>query len=339
MKKFWKKATALLCAAAAAVQMASFSAFAMEPDNIQVLALGDDCLVPAENGSAADILAAYYGGVAVNRAETGLKASDLLSDMKTDTALQKDIKQSDVILVSIGVNDLIAPILYENTDLIDGSKYSTLADLTNGLTRENAFLVDARLYNIMPGVVQETAKNITSVMTEVYRLNPYANIVIQTINNPLAVDFNVMQNEWGISQNRTAAVGELYGYINVYLQGGTTNGGTEIPEGLNQTIQSLPNVSIADFYASYIGGRGEYSMGLILSDIEHMNMHFTPVGQVLLAAAAIASDPLLAEGDGKVIANAYAETGMDTLLAADRASMDQIIQNCTGNARPMSWVM
>lgn len=331
MKKLWKKSIALLCAAAAAVQMLSLHAFAIEPDSIQVLAIGDDCLVPTEGSSAADILAAYYNGTAVNRAEVGMKASDLLSDLEKDTALQKDVQESDVILVSVGVNDLIAPILYENKDLIDASQYSTLAALAKGLTREGALMLDARLYNTMPGVVANTANTITAAMKKLRQLNPCANVVVQTINNPLAVDFDVMQKDWGISDNRTAAVSELYRYMNVYLQGGTTSGGTKIPVGLNQTIEGLSRVTVSDFYEPYIGASGEYSMGLILSDIENMNMRFKPVGQVLIAAAAISSDDGLSGGSGSAVIAAYTATGMDSLLASDRASMDTIIRSCEGN--------
>ncbi len=331
MKRLWKKSVALLCTAAAAIQIMPLHAAAFEPEQIQIIAIGDDCLVPTEGGSAADILASYYGGTAVNRAEVGMKAGELLSDLQTDSTLQNEIKQSDVILVSIGVNDLISPILYENKDIIDGSQYGTLAELTNALTREGAFLIDTKLSNIMPGVVEKTAQNVTAAVKKVRQLNPCANIVMQTVNNPLAVDFDVMRNEWGISNNRTAAVGELYKYLNVYLQGGTTIGGTNIPVGLNQTIQSLPNVKAADFYEPYIGASGEYSMGLILSDIEHLNMQFKPVGQVLLAAAAIEADPLLSEGNGSVIANAYAATGQQEFMTSERASMHQMIQKCTGS--------
>ncbi len=325
MKQILKKTIAAVCASAAVVQMLPFAVFAAEPAPVRVLAVGDDCLADTEGVDAVDYVAEYLGGVAVNRAEIGQKASGLVEKLKNDASLQTDIKSADVILVSIGMNDLISPILYENTDLIDASKYTTLKDLANGLSRESALLMDERLSRIMPNVVASANQAVQNAVASIHRQNPAANIIVQAIPNPLAVDFSKV----GVNQNRAMALSEMFLYLENCLDGGTTSGGTTIATGVNQTIAALPNVQISDFTAPYVGASGEQAMGFVLSNITNLNMTFTPVGQVVIAAAAVRADPQLTNGDGSVLATAYENTQVS--LADERKALDTMIQLASSN--------
>lgn len=325
MNQIFKKTIAAVCASAAVVQMLPFAVFAVEPDPVKVLAIGDDCLADTEGVDAVDYVAEYLGGVAVNRAEVGLKASGLVENLKNDASLQADIKSADVILVSIGMNDLVSPILYENTDLIDASKYTTLKDLANSLSRESALLMDERLDSIMPKAVADANQAVQNAVSAIRKQNSAANIIVQAIPNPLAVDFSQV----GVSTNRAAALSEMYLYLNDCLDGGVTSGGTTISTGVNTAISALPNVQISDFTAPYIGADGEQSMGFVLSNITNLNMTFTPVGQVVIAASAIQADPMLMDGDGSVISNSYADAQVS--LADERVELDTMIRDVASN--------
>ena len=138
--KIWTKSLAGVCAAVTAVPVLAMSASAAtyEPVAVtgcKVVALGDDCLAETGDGkSAVSIVADYLGGTAVNYAKVGATSGDLVTAVQSDAALRADVESAEVIMVSVGVNDLIAQGLYENTDLVDLSNCSTLIDVANKLT-------------------------------------------------------------------------------------------------------------------------------------------------------------------------------------------------------------
>lgn len=320
MKSIWKKAAALFCAAATAVQgMAVMPVSALEPDKVEVLVLGDDTLVSDSDDSAVQYIANYLNGTATNRAEIGTKATELLEELQTDTSLQADVAKADVILLSVGMNDLVFPMLYENTDIFDASQYATLEALANSITQGQATRLDARLSITMPGIVSETNAAITAVADEIYKQNSGADLIVQTVTNPLAVEFSKMN----VSTNRLSAIRTLYDYLDVCMQGGQTSNGVTISTGVNQTIAALPHVRVSDFYLPFVGAPGEKSMGFYLTDIANLNMTFNPLGQVVIAASAIEAGGLT-NGIGNVISEAYAASGTD--LSTLRPAMDTVIQ-------------
>lgn len=77
-----------------------------------------------------------WAGTAVNYAKVGATSGDLVTAVQSDAALRADVESAEVIMVSVGVNDLIAQVLYENTDLVDLSNCSTLIDVANKLTTD-----------------------------------------------------------------------------------------------------------------------------------------------------------------------------------------------------------
>ena len=103
--------------------------------------------------------------------------------------------------------------------------------------------------------------------------------------------------------------------------------------GLNDKIRSLQNASAADFYTPYVGAAGEKAIGFEFSNIMDLNMTFTPLGQVMLASAAIQSSEMLSCGDGSVISNAYTATGKDGDLKSNRPSADSIITGAASHQK------
>ena len=180
MKKLWKTMTALGCAAAVSAQILPLTAFAIEPTQVHVLALGDEGLASAADTSAASYVADYLGATLSDYTQTGKKASDLLTEVESDAALQADLVQADVILLSVGVNDLAAPILYENADLLDASQYTSLDDMVNALSTSSALLLNDRLAASMPAIVESANQSIEALVQAIYQKNTSADIIIQT---------------------------------------------------------------------------------------------------------------------------------------------------------------
>ena len=82
--------------------------------------------------------------------------------------------------------------------------------------------------------------------------------MVQTVNNPLGVDYNDASGILdGVSNNRRAVISYLYTYLDAALAGGEITNMllepmTIAPENsLNQQIQNIPGVSVADFYLPY----------------------------------------------------------------------------------------
>lgn len=349
--KIWTKSLAGVCAAVTAVPVLAMSASAAtyEPVAVtgcKVVALGDDCLAETGDGkSAVSIVADYLGGTAVNYAKVGATSGDLVTAVQSDAALRADVESAEVIMVSVGVNDLIAQVLYENTDLVDLSNCSTLIDVANKLTTDINKLdaANKKLAANLPGVVDTIFANIETVVTDLHKLNRTADIVVECVNNPLGVDYNNLGADYNnglpsVSQNRRAIVSYLYTYLDAALAGGTVNNfelePMTVEMGLNQRIRNLKNASAADFYGSYVGAVGEKAFGFELSNIMNLNMTFTPVGQVALAAAAIQSTEMLSRGNGSVVADAYTATGKSDAIKSNRASLDSMINAAAAHTMP-----
>ena len=281
MKKLWKTMTALGCAAAVSAQILPLTAFAIEPTQVHVLALGDEGLASAADTSAASYVADYLGATLSDYTQTGKKASDLLTEVESDAALQADLVQADVILLSVGVNDLADPILYENADLLDASQYTSLDDMVNALSTSSALLLNDRLAASMPAIVESANQSIEALVQAIYQKNTSADIIIQTVSNPLAVEFTKIN----ASETRRWAFHQLYEYMEVYLNGGKTTNNAVIAEGVNQKIKSLPHVSVSDFHDAFVGADGEEALGFYLTNIASLDMRFTEIGKLVAAAS------------------------------------------------------
>lgn len=341
MKQFWKKSVAAVCAAvctAAVLPLSFMTASAVELKPVQVLALGDDCLAGTDDGaSAVEIVADYLGGTAVNHAQVGATSADLLSDLKNDSDIQRDVAQADVVLVSVGVNDLMSAVFYDNPYLTNAASQTTLTGLIQSMPTEKALDVVQHVIRVLPDTVEAINANIQQSITLIRKQNTAANIVVQTVCNPIAIDFD----EWDgiVSSNRQTATAQLYYYLNACLEGGTytsdylADSTLTISTGVNEAIENLDRASAADFYSPFVGAKGEDGLAFYLTDIANLRMTFTPVGQVVLAAAAIGADPQLSNGDGSVLTAAYDATGERSNLSGTRATLHNMITAAEANTR------
>lgn len=341
MKKTEKKCAAMACAAVCVAILpisSGMTVSAVELQPVQVLALGDDCLAGASDGtSAVEIVADYFGGEAVNDAKVGTTTADLVSSLTSDSTVQAHVAAADVILVSVGVNDLMEAVFYDNPYLTSVSSQTTLSGLINAMPSSQALNVTSHVIDVLPDTVETINANLQQTVTLIRQKNPVANIVIQTVLNPIAIDFD----QWNgvVSDNRQAATVELYYYLNACILGGSyesqylKNSDLEIETGINQAIENLDRVAVADFYDAFVGADGEDGLSFYLTDIANLNMTFTPVGQVLLAAAAIGADAQLGDGDGSVITAAYDATSERSTLSSTRSALHSMITTVESNTK------
>ncbi len=330
-----KKIVAAICAAVCACMAFPFSAIAAEstPVSLNLLALGDETLLSVEGeATAVDLLADYYHGTAVNDAVAGTTSTALVQSLQSDAAIQADVAEADIIVISVGYQDIMDNVFYDNPYYTDASSYTTFFELMQNASTSNALNMIQAVVDVLPEMVETLNENITLAVSLLQEQNTSAEIVVQGVQNPMAVDMDLLKTQ-GLSDNRVIAVQELRNFLHVCMQGGSYTSSyypaasVEITTGINQTIASLSGVSVVDFYDAFYGASGETSLGFDLTYLENLNMSYKPIGQVVLAAEIANTSDLLRCGDGTVLAEAYTATGVD--LSSTRSALHLAIQTAS----------
>lgn len=119
-----------------------------------------------------------------NYAIDGQTSLELYSRVKSGN-YDKDIKKSDLVLISIGGNDLLSALLTFINDTMGES-------FTGQETEVNFDFTEPDILNNLNKMVQTISNNITKlkgnligITDEIYEINPNAEIVFQTVYNPL----------------------------------------------------------------------------------------------------------------------------------------------------------
>ncbi len=356
---FKKKSVAAILAAACVLSQGAFVANADDdatdntPEPVRVLSIGDETLVPSDDGiSAGQIVADYYGGVAIDDTVVGNTTQTLYESILDDSALMSDIKSADVILVSVGTYDLMNAAFFENTQWYpQATEMETWLDLMmnapSGVAEE---LVDYVVDKFQYETVDYAVGYLEGIATELHKANLSADIVFQTVNNPMAVDIDKYKSTLKVGtsgQTRYDAAIYFYEYLDVCLNGKSSqycttkleNGDMVISNygiqlnpsdwweelGINEKIKQLDYVYVADYEEAFKGASGEIGLGFYMTGIENLDFRFSSIGQVVTAAAAINSDDILASGDGSAVTKAYDATGERETLPTLRAELDAII--------------
>ena len=128
--------------------------------------------------------------------------------------------------------------------------YDNVYDLANAI-KDNQIAFQKYLRANMPTAVANANTNIDSIILQLKSTNDHAKLVFQTVYDPLSVD----QDDTGLSSNAlsmlsTFSNGQMYQYLN-----GSANGGTYIPVGLNQNLQTHAQngeIYLADVYNIFL---------------------------------------------------------------------------------------
>ena len=162
--------------------------------------------------------------------------------------MQSAVAGADIIVVTIGANDILQPVL--NNDVVKVDDYDNVYDLANAI-KDNQIAFQKYLRANMPTAVANANTNIDSIILQLKSTNDHAKLVFQTVYDPLSVD----QDDTGLSSNAlsmlsTFSNGQMYQYLN-----GSANGGTYIPVGLNQNLQTHAQngeIYLADVYNIFL---------------------------------------------------------------------------------------
>lgn len=293
-------AAAMLTIAAMTMPMPTVSA-ADDVDPYSVVVLGDSISTGygLEDSSKAyvSILEQHMNQKVTNLAKDGTTSSELLQSLQGDSTMQGAVAGADVIVVTIGANDILQPVL--NNDVVKVDDYDNVYDLANAI-KDNQIAFQKYLRANMPTAVANANTNIDSIILQLKSTNSHAKLVFQTVYDPLSVD----QDDTGLSDNALSMLsafsgGQMYQYLN-----GSSNG-EYIPVGLNQNLQAHAQngeIYLADVYNTFL----HHAWTNV--NIANADVHPTATGHAAIANLLIDSGyfPTVTntagdvDGDGKV---------------------------------------
>lgn len=192
----------------ALVLAAPLQAFAAEKSHY--VSLGDSIAVglsAAPGHSYYDLYSAHLGSSwdSVNLAAEGKTSTDLLNDLKTDSATRNAVAGAKTITISIGANNLLGPVLgavyaaagINPAGMTTPQLEQAVADFINGLTPAQWAAVVAgitaqaqtgQLNLALQGGVRQFLIDWPQIVRAVKMLAPSARVYVLTIYNPLRGD-------------------------------------------------------------------------------------------------------------------------------------------------------
>lgn len=318
-KKYFGSAAAFLTMAAMAVGSCPMTADAA--DGEIVVALGDSITSGySMDGSLilpyTDMVSGYYGAELINLAENGATTGDLLTKL-SDSNVQQTIASADVILVTIGGNDILQPILH--SEFVDASQYSSMTELIAAMREKDEtdplFKLSMILYleQVMPDAISTCNSNITEIAAQLNALNSHAEIVFQTVYNPMDLD----ADDTPLASNGLMEV--LSANVTKYLEGHDDNVIYNV--GINDTIRSLQDVTVADAYATLFD-RAHYYTG-----ISNVDVHPNSIGHLAIAETILEAMQRSETGseNGTKLRAAYTRSGAEQTLADVNAALNEQI--------------
>lgn len=289
-------AAAMLTIAAMTMPMQTVSAEDIVDAPYNVVVLGDSIStgygLEDSSKSYVSVLEHHMNQKVTNLAKDGTTSSELLQSLQGDSTMQSAVAGADIIVVTIGANDILQPVL--NNDVVKVDDYDNVYDLANAI-KDNQIAFQKYLRATMPTAVANANTNIDNIILQLKSTNDHAKLIFQTVYDPLSVD----QDDTGLSANALSMLsafsnGQMYQYLN-----GSANGGTYIPVGLNQNLQTHAQngeIYLADVYSAFL----HHAWTNV--NIANADVHPTATGHAAIANLLIESGyfPSVANIDGDI---------------------------------------
>lgn len=294
-------AAAMLTIAAMTMPMPTVSA-ADDVDPYSVVVLGDSISTGygLEDSSKAyvSILEQHMNQKVTNLAKDGTTSSELLQSLQGDSTMQGAVAGADVIVVTIGANDILQPIL--SNDVVNVKDYSDIYQLASAISEKQNELLKYMRANVPPAVASANT-NIDSIILQLKSTNDHAKLVFQTVYDPLSMD----EDDTGLSDSALSKLSFFSSSLMYQFLNGSGENGSMIPLGLNQNLQAHAqngDIYLADVYNTFL----HHAWTNV--NIANADVHPTVAGQEAIANLLIDSGyfptvtniPGDIDGDGKV---------------------------------------
>ena len=205
----------------------------------QIVVLGDSIsagygLASGESGYY-DYLAEMTGAKLTNLAVSGAATADLLAQLE-QPAVQSAVQSADLICLSIGGNDLLQPAkaYFETLQLEGESMLDTVKRLASTGKADDYIATLTRILREPRNTARNT--NIPAIAEKLRTLNADAEIVWQTIYNPLQISAEDLAKQ-------SATVRNNYDDLKGYVQGQLAL--------VNNAIKALEGCKYADVYTAF----------------------------------------------------------------------------------------
>ena len=317
-KKYFGSMAAFLTLAAMTMNAVSAPVTADAASGEVMVALGDSITTGySKDGtliaSYAELVSSYYNAELVNLAEDGATTANLLTKL-SDASVQQTVAGADVILVTIGGNDIMQPVL--NNDYINTSQYDTMIELINGMSDQGLMLqtaLNVYLSRTMPDVIAECNSNIEQIAAQLRSLNGNAEIVFQTVYNPMDLDAD------NTALATSGSMELLSTYVTNYLEGMENN--ILYETGINETIRGLQGVTVVDSYQALFDHAYYYT------GISAVDVHPNSIGHLVIAESMIAAMQRAEDGkeNGTLMRAAYTGSGAEQTLSGVNAALNESI--------------
>lgn len=287
--------------AAAATLPLSMPVYATESEKLLVMGDSISAGYAVEKGQYAyyDYLVECEGYTLTNLAVSGHKTTDMMALMEQEDT-QTAIQEADVIVMSIGANDMLSPLMkYVESIQQEGESYQ---ELFARLDAEGSLVSHvSKLSGYVRPYIETAKTNIAQIEADILALNPDVKLVMQTIYNPVEYDESIIES---------AGYGSSYNLLHNYVRNSTNM--------INEAILALEHTTVADVSTAFDG------TGWIYVRVEEKDIHPTQLGHALIGATVLNALGIT-EGDSFAMAAVldYVSTSVAAVFPSDdRAVME-----------------
>ncbi len=316
-KNYLRSAAALLAAISLMTSAVPFEVSA--EGTMSMVALGDSITTGySKDGSLvagyAEIVSSYYGAELTSFAQDGLTSAGLLEQL-SDLSVQEAVAGADVVLVTIGGNDILQLIL--NNDYIDATQYEDMGQLISAMGQMSLLeTAQMQMYmnKVMPDAIAACRANTIEIAAQLKSMTQ-AEIVFQTIYNPMDLDAD------DTSLATSGGMEVLSSNVHKYLEGIADNTTFPLGQCVNGAIRDLTGVTVVDTFQTL------YDHGYYYTDIKAVDVHPNSIGHLAIAETVIEALAIPETGaeDGTKLRLAYTASGAETTLAGIASSLNDSI--------------
>ena len=266
-----------------------------------------------------EIIADYIGGSVENYAVSGDNSIDLINLLSTiNTDQYNAIKNADYVIISIGGNDIIQfaskglltiasntnsladgytsadipdePGLHTLLEMLDTDKLKefasttahklTLLDEIDKLSKNIRFTSNNKNYEKYTRLIElQVIPNIQQAVAQIKEINPDAQVIVQTIYNPM--QYNQDYYAAAFTGSKKEALDQLLPELKLIM------------DSFSEQLKAVPGITVADVYNTFtseetVNGKiaryGWYFTKIQEQDIQSMDIHPTQKGHIAIAS-------------------------------------------------------
>jgi|GEM_PF-6579379 len=298
-------------AAAIAVSLSMlpvFTIFAADKAKKDLLVLGDSIstgygVTGYVANSYGDYVADFYGYNLTNLAKNGFTATELLDSVKNNAEVRASVSNADVIMVSIGGNDL----MHAADNALGGNIFQVAKELQNKTLAQVASDV-TKISKALDAEVTVGKDVFPKLNAELNKLNSNATVIFQTVYNPLVIsqaEFDALTKD---NPNYKSGYNVFRGVFNDNIK------------NYNSTIRALSGVKILDTFKAFttdkddaLGYAGVYT-NILAPKNDDKDFHPNRLGHMIIAMEAMKILGVK-KSNTSLLYRAYAEFNFSDLAA------------------------